>query len=160
VTSGPYPITLRVNERSTRLAVAADAFLVDVLRETLALTGTKYGCGMGECGACTVLLDEQPVFACLVLAVEADGRSVTTIEGLARGDQLHALQRSFAELGAVQCGFCTPGMLVSAAALLAEQQRPTDDQIRRALSGNLCRCTGYVKIVQAVRSAAETPTQD
>jgi len=150
-----HSITLDVNQRPVRLTVAADAFLVDVLRDKLALTGTKYGCGMGECGACTVLLDGQPVFACLVLAVEVDGRSVTTVEGLGTIDELHPLQRTFAELGAVQCGFCTPGMLVSAAALLATQPRPTELEIRGALSGNLCRCTGYTKIVEAVQAAGD-----
>ena len=150
-----HSITLDVNQRPVRLTVAADAFLVDVLRDKLALTGTKYGCGMGECGACTVLLDGQPVFACLVLAVEVDGRSVTTVEGLGTIDELHPLQRTFAELGAVQCGFCTPGMLVSAAALLATKPRPTELEIRGALSGNLCRCTGYTKIVEAVQAAGD-----
>jgi carbon-monoxide dehydrogenase small subunit len=160
-TPGPAPVheltvTLQVNQRAVRLSVRADAFLVDVLRDRLALTGTKYGCGMGECGACTVLLDGEPVFACLVLAVEADGRTVTTIEGLAVGGELHALQRAFADVGAVQCGFCTPGMLMSAAALLATLPRPSEDDIRQALSGNLCRCTGYAKIIEAVQVAAES----
>ena len=151
-----HSITVRVNRRAVRLTVDADAFLVDVLRDKLALTGTKYGCGMGECGACTVLLDGEPVFACLVLTVETDGRDVTTIEGLAGGDELHPLQRAFAERGAVQCGFCTPGMLVSAAALLEDEPHPDEERIRAALSGNLCRCTGYTKIVEAVRAAADT----
>jgi aerobic-type carbon monoxide dehydrogenase small subunit (CoxS/CutS family) len=149
-------VTLQVNQRSVRLSVRADAFLVDVLRDRLALTGTKYACGMGECGACTVLLDGEPVFACLVLAVDADGRTVTTIEGMGVAGELHALQRAFADLGAVQCGFCTPGMLMSAAALLAERPRPSEDEIRHALSGNLCRCTGYAKIIEAVQVAAES----
>jgi carbon-monoxide dehydrogenase small subunit len=150
-----HAITLDLNHRTVRLTVGADAFLVDVLRDRLALTGTKYGCGMGECGACTVLLDGQAVFACLVLAVEADGRQVTTVEGLGSEGQLHPVQRTFAERGAVQCGFCTPGMLVSAAALLADRARPSELEIRSALSGNLCRCTGYTKIVEAVQAAAE-----
>ncbi len=152
----PYAIALQVNGRPVRLMVEGDEFLVDTLRDRLALTGTKYGCGMGECGTCTVLLDGQPVFACLVLAVEADGMNVTTVEGLANQGELHSLQRAFADLGAVQCGFCTPGMLVSAAALLAETPHPSQAEIRRALSGNLCRCTGYTKIVEAVQAAAET----
>lgn len=160
MSAGPayeHAVTLYVNDRPVRLTVAADAFLVDVLRDRLALTGTKYGCGMGECGLCTVLLDRDPVFACLVLAVDADGRAIKTVEGL-RGaaGELHPLQRAFAELGAVQCGFCTPGMLMSATALLAEQPRPSEDEIRHALSGNLCRCTGYAKIVEAVQRAAES----
>ncbi|GAC1313369.1 MAG: (2Fe-2S)-binding protein [Chloroflexota bacterium] len=149
-------VTLQVNNRPVRLTVAADAFLVDVLRERLVLTGTKYGCGMGECGACTVLLDGQPVFACLVLAVDADNRVITTIEGLAPHGDPSPLQRSFAERGAVQCGFCTPGMLVSATALLAERARPDEREIRQALSGNLCRCTGYAKIIEAVQAAAQS----
>jgi len=156
VTSDQYAIALHVNARLVRVSVAGDEFLVDTLRDRLALTGTKYGCGMGECGTCTVLLDGQPVFACLVLTVEADGQHVTTVEGLARQGELHALQRAFADVGAVQCGFCTPGMLVSAAALLAETPHPSEHEIRRALSGNLCRCTGYTKIVEAVQAAAET----
>jgi aerobic carbon-monoxide dehydrogenase small subunit len=151
-----HTITLNINSKSVRLTVAADAFLVDVFRDKLGLIGTKYACGMGECGACTVLLDDEPVFACLVLAVEADGRRVTTVEGLGANGQLHPLQRAFADRGAVQCGFCTPGMLVSAAALLARDPHPDEPRIRAALSGNLCRCTGYTKIVEAVRAAAES----
>jgi carbon-monoxide dehydrogenase small subunit len=145
---------LRVNGRTFRVGAPADAFLVDVLRDQLALTGTKYACGMGECGACTVLLDGKAVFSCLTLAIETEGREITTIEGLASGAKLHPLQRAFADAGAVQCGYCTPGMIMSALALLEETQRPTEEQIRRALSGNLCRCTGYEKIVEAVRVAS------
>jgi aerobic-type carbon monoxide dehydrogenase small subunit (CoxS/CutS family) len=160
VTSGSateHSVTLHVNGRPVRLSVAADAFLVDVLRDRLALTGTKYGCGMGECGLCTVLLDGDAVFACLVLAVETDGRTVKTVEGLGgAAGELHPLQQAFADLGAVQCGFCTPGMLMSAAALLDERRNPSEDEIRHALSGNLCRCTGYAKIVEAVQAAAES----
>jgi carbon-monoxide dehydrogenase small subunit len=151
-----HVITPWVNGRSVQLTVSGDAFLIDVLREKLALTGAKFACGMGECGACTILLDGEAVFACLVLAVETDGRRLTTVEGLTVGGELHPLQRSFAERGAVQCGFCTPGMLLSAAALLANQPRPDEQEIRRALSGNLCRCTGYTKIIEAVQAAAET----
>lgn len=150
------PVSFHINGRLVRLTVAADAFLVDILRERLVLTGTKYGCGMGECGACTILLDGEPVFSCLVLAADADQRLITTVEGLARRDGPSALQQAFAEHGAVQCGFCTPGMLLSAAALLEAVPRPDEDQIRRALSGNLCRCTGYAKIVDAVQAAAES----
>jgi aerobic carbon-monoxide dehydrogenase small subunit len=146
-------ITFELNGAAVKLTVTATAFLVDVLRDQLALTGTKYACGMGECGACTVLLDGQPVFACLVLAIEVDGHAVTTVEGLRTREHLHPLQQAFMEVGAVQCGFCTPGMLMSAAALLAARPRPTEDEIRRALSGNLCRCTGYTKIVAAVQAA-------
>jgi carbon-monoxide dehydrogenase small subunit len=150
-----HAITLDLNQKPVHLTVAGDAFLVDVLRDKLALTGTKYACGMGECGACTVLLDDEPVFACLVLAVETDGRRVTTVEGLGANGKLHPLQRAFADRGAVQCGFCTPGMLVSAAGLLARDPHPDEPRIRAALSGNLCRCTGYTKIVEAVQAAAE-----
>ena len=150
-----HAITLDLNQKSVHVTVAADAFLVDVLRDKLALMGTKYACGMGECGACTVLLDDEPVFACLVLAVETEGRRVITVEGLGAIGALHPLQRTFADRGAVQCGFCTPGMLVSAAALLARDPHPDEPRIRAALSGNLCRCTGYTKIVEAVQAAAE-----
>ena len=148
-------MTLKVNGRTRRVTAPAGAFLVDVLREQLALTGAKNGCGMGECGACTVLLDGAAVFSCLTLAVEAQGHEITTIEGLGRDGEPDPLQRAFVETGGVQCGFCTPGMILSARALLDEQPSPTEDQVRRALSGNLCRCTGYDKIVQAVLAAAE-----
>ena len=126
-----------------------------MLREKLALTGTKNGCEAGACGACTVLVDGEPVNSCMMLAVEADGREVTTVEGLAREGQLSALQEAFVAHNAVQCGFCTPGMLISAHALLERNPHPTEDEIREALVGNLCRCTGYVRIVQAVQAAAE-----
>ncbi len=148
-------MTLNVNGKTRRVTAPAAAFLVDVLREQLALTGTKYGCGMGECGACTVLLDGAAVFSCLTLAVEAQGHEITTIEGLGRDGEPDPLQRAFAEAGAVQCGFCTPGLVVAAADLLARNAVPSDDEIREALSGNLCRCTGYAKIVEAVRVAAQ-----
>lgn len=130
--------------------------LLEVLREHLGLTGTKEGCGNGNCGACTVLVDGEPVNACLVLAVEVEGRQVTTVEGLAKPGELHPLQEAFVQLGGYQCGFCTPGFLMSAAALLRENSDPSDEEIRQALAGNLCRCTGYDKIVKAVRSAAAT----
>ncbi len=148
-------MTLNVNGKTRRVTAPAAAFLVDVLREQLALTGTKYGCGMGECGACTVLLDGAAVFSCLTLAVEAQGHEITTIEGLGRDGEPDPLQRGFADTGGFQCGFCTPGMILSARALLDEQTSPTEDQVRWALSGNLCRCTGYDKIVRAVLAAAE-----
>ncbi len=147
---------LRVNGKVRRVVARADAFLLDVLRDQLALTGAKNGCGMGECGACTVLLDGAAVFSCLTLAVEAQGRAITTIEGLARPGELDPVQRAFADLGAVQCGVCTPGMVLAARALLAEHPRPSEERVRRALSGNLCRCTGYAKIVAAVLAAAAT----
>ena len=128
---------------------------LDLLRDRLGLTGTKEGCGRGECGACTILLDGEAVNACLLYAAKLQGRSVRTVEGLARGGELHPLQRAFLEEGAVQCGFCTPGMLLSAEALLERIPRPSVPQIEEALSGNLCRCTGYAKIVRAVQRAAE-----
>jgi carbon-monoxide dehydrogenase small subunit len=129
--------------------------LLDLLREELGLTGTKEGCGEGECGACSVLLDGELVNSCLIPACQADGRKVTTVEGLARSDSdLHPVQRAFWELGGAQCGICTPGMLIAAAALLATKQRPSEAEIREHLAGNLCRCTGYVKIVEAVAAAA------
>jgi len=147
-------IHLEVNEEGHVLDVAVNATLLDVLRDQLGLTGTKYSCGIGECGACTVLLDGKPVLSCEMLAVWADGCRVTTIEGLSSADEFHPLQIAFADLGAIQCGYCTPGMIVTAKALLAENPSPTREEIRRYLGGNLCRCTGYVKIVDAVQEAA------
>ncbi len=148
-------INLQVNNRTYRVLAPPTAFLIDVLRNGLGLTGTKFGCGMGECGACTVLLDGAAIFSCLYLAVEAQGHQVTTIEGLSKlGEPLDLVQRAFDEAGAVQCGFCTPGMILSASALLAHNPTPTEDEIRRALCGNLCRCTGYTKIVEAIQSIA------
>jgi carbon-monoxide dehydrogenase small subunit len=144
----------RVNGRTYEVAVSSKRTLAEFLREDLGLTGVKVGCGEGECGACTVLLDGQPVASCIVLALEVQGREVTTIEGLADGPELHPLQRAFAEQGAIQCGFCTPGMILSSKALLDRNPHPTEKEIREALSGNLCRCTGYQKIVEAVKQAA------
>jgi carbon-monoxide dehydrogenase small subunit len=130
--------------------------LNEVLREDLNLTGTKFGCGSGDCGACTVLVEGRSVNSCLTLAVEMDGRQITTVEGLApSGERLHPIQASFIEKGAIQCGFCTPGMEMSALHLLEQRPRPTEGEIRSAISGNLCRCTGYTKIVEAVADAAE-----
>jgi len=125
-----------------------------VLREEMGLTGTKHGCELGECGTCTVLVDGQPVLSCLALPIELEGREVTTVEGMAAGGRLHPLQQAFAELGAAQCGYCTPGILLTARALLAENPKPTRQEIRTALAGNLCRCTGYTKILDAVELAA------
>jgi carbon-monoxide dehydrogenase small subunit len=130
--------------------------LLQMLRERLALTGTKNGCEAGECGACTVLMNGEPVNACLVLAAEAEGAEIVTVEGLAHDDQLDVVQQAFVEEGAVQCGFCTPGVLISARALLDRNPQPTDEETREALVGNLCRCTGYNRIVRAVQKAAHT----
>ncbi|MGL5811704.1 MAG: (2Fe-2S)-binding protein, partial [Nocardioides sp.] len=148
-------ITLRVNGEDYPLAVDAHASLLHAVRDQVGLTGSKEGCDDSECGACMMLLDGQPVNSCSYLAAQADGADVTTVEGLADGDDLTPLQRAFLEKGGVQCGFCTPGMLVSATALLRANPAPTDDEIRIALSGNLCRCTGYDGIIAAVAAAAE-----
>ncbi|MCZ7681260.1 MAG: (2Fe-2S)-binding protein [Sandaracinaceae bacterium] len=149
------PIAFTVNGDPVELEVAPEARLVDVLRGPLGLIGTKEGCGNGECGACTVLVDGRPVCSCLYPAAEAGGVAVTTVEGLGGpGGALSPVQRAFVRHGAIQCGFCTPGMIVSVTALLARHPDPTDAQIRDALVGNLCRCTGYVQIVEAVRAAA------
>jgi carbon-monoxide dehydrogenase small subunit len=149
-----HPATLEVNGTNFTVELEAGRTLLSVLRGELGLTGSKEGCDDSECGACMVLIDGQPVNTCSFLALQADGRAVITVEGLALGSELHPLQRAFLEHGGVQCGFCTPGMLISATALLSADPDPTEDEIRAALSGNLCRCTGYVGIVAAVRSAA------
>lgn len=147
-------ITLEVNGVAETAEVEVGQTLLRFLRDGLDLTGTKEGCNEGECGSCMVLLDGRPVNSCLVLAVEADGRAVTTVEGISKEGLLHPLQQAFLSQAAVQCGFCTPGMVVSAAALLRENPEPTEDDVRKALAGNLCRCTGYRQIVDAVRDAA------
>lgn len=148
-------ITLHVNDEQHDVAIIPHHTLLEVLREDMGLIGTKHGCELGECGACTVLLDNIPVLSCLTLAVEAQGHEIVTIEGLERNGKLHPLQETFAELGAAQCGYCTPGMLLSGAALLEITPEPTHEQIKEALAGNLCRCTGYTKIYEAVEQAAE-----
>jgi carbon-monoxide dehydrogenase small subunit len=145
-------ISLVVNGEPVTVEVDASTTLLEVLRDTLLLTGTKAGCGIGECGACTVLIDHEPALACLTLACAAEGRAVETIEGLAT-DRLHPLQEAFLDEDAVACGFCTPGMIMSAKALLDRNPDPTEDEIRTAISGNLCRCTGYAPIVRAIRKA-------
>lgn len=146
-------IRFSLNGEQVDVSFAPYKTLLEVLREDLGHTGTKHGCELGECGACAVLLDGQPVLSCLVLAVECDGRQVLTVEGLAQDAKLHPLQDAFADLGAAQCGYCTPGILVTAKALLDETPHPSRDQIREALSGNLCRCTGYLQIFEAVEAA-------
>jgi carbon-monoxide dehydrogenase small subunit len=147
-------ITLTVNGDVARLAVKPWDTLLEVLREKLGLTGTKEGCGKGDCGACTVLLDGKAVNSCLVLAVSCDGRSVTTIEGLATNRALHPVQKAFIENGAIQCGYCTPGMILSSVAFLEKNPAPTLEEIAMGLKGNICRCTGYTKIVKAVHAAS------
>jgi carbon-monoxide dehydrogenase small subunit len=147
-------VSLTVNGEAHEVLVPVHKTLLEVLREDLGLTGTKHGCELGECGTCTVLVDGEPVLSCLALPVELEGRSIVTVEGLAEGGRLHPLQQAFVELGAAQCGYCTPGMLLTARALLEEHPAPTRQQIREALAGNLCRCTGYTKILDAVELAA------
>jgi aerobic-type carbon monoxide dehydrogenase small subunit (CoxS/CutS family) len=147
-------INLSVNGEGREVLVPVHKTLLEVLREDLGLIGTKHGCELGECGTCTVLVDGAPVLSCLALPAELEGAAVTTVEGLARGAELHPLQQAFAELGAAQCGYCTPGILLTAHALLNEDPQPTRQHIREALAGNLCRCTGYTKILDAVELAA------
>ena len=151
-----HVLSCMVNDEPVEVLVRPYETLLDALREDLGLTGPKEGCGTGDCGACTVHLDGQPVASCLMLAAQARGRSVRTIEGLGRRDALHPLQDAFVRLGAAQCGFCIPGVLMAAAALLAENPRPTDEEIRYAIAGNLCRCTGYTKMVAAIAEVAGT----
>ena len=144
----------RVNGEEAAVSFAPYKTLLEVLREDLGLTGTKHGCELGECGACTVLLDGEPVLACLVLGLDCEGRSIDTIEGVARGRELHPLQAAFADFGGSQCGYCTPGVIMTAKALLEKNPNPTQEEIKQATAGNLCRCTGYQQIVEAVESAA------
>ena len=148
-------ITLHVNGECHELAVLPHHTLLEVLREDMGLTGTKHGCELGECGACTVLIDGLPVLSCLTLPLEVQESEITTIEGLEQNGKLHPLQETFAESGAAQCGYCTPGILLAGVALLRENPRPTREQIKEALAGNLCRCTGYTKIYEAVEAATQ-----
>lgn len=148
------PLTMTVNGSSVTVQINSDELLVDVLRDRLGLIGTKIGCNEGECGACTVIMDGQAVLSCLIPALRAQGRQITTIEGLSDGDTLHPLQQAFVEHGAVQCGYCTPGFIMSAKALLDRNAHPARDEIKEAIAGNLCRCTGYVKILEAIESVA------
>jgi len=152
--SKTYPLRMNLNNNDVVIEIKPSATLAAVLREGFGLTGTKIGCEEGECGACTVLVDGQPVNSCIYPALKAAGRRVLTVEGLAHGDELHPLQAAFVEHGAVQCGYCTPGILLTAVALLDENPHPTDAEIRRAISGNLCRCTGYLKIIEAIQAVA------
>jgi carbon-monoxide dehydrogenase small subunit len=147
--------TFLVNGRHYEVAIEPHMLLIEVLRDELDLTGTKQSCGIGNCGACTVLIDGKPVLSCLTLALTVVGKHITTIEGLAQGTALHPIQKAFIEHGAIQCGFCTPGMILSAKALLDGNPDPDEEEVKQALSGNLCRCTGYVKIIDAVLAAAE-----
>jgi aerobic-type carbon monoxide dehydrogenase small subunit (CoxS/CutS family) len=151
---GRATLRFSVNGEEVQTAFAPHKTLLEVLREDLGLIGTKHGCELGECGTCAVLVDGKPVLSCLVLGLECEGRRIETVEGMAGPDGLHPLQRAFADLGAAQCGYCTPGFLLTAKALLEDNPRPTRAQIREALAGNLCRCTGYVKIFEAVELAA------
>ncbi|KPK24976.1 MAG: (2Fe-2S)-binding protein [Nitrospira bacterium SG8_3] len=148
-------IQLKVNDEIYEVAVHPHRTLLEVLREELDLTGTKRACNVGDCGSCTVILEGKPVVSCLTLAVEADRKDILTVEGLAQDGEMHPLQKSFVERGAVQCGFCTPGMLMSAKALLDENPNSVEDEVRTAIAGNLCRCTGYVKIVEAILAVSQ-----
>lgn len=148
-------IEITVNGRKRRFDVEPNKLLLNLVRDELYLTGTKYGCGIGECGACTVLLDGEAVLSCMVLAVDADGKCVETIEGVADGDKLDPIQEAYIEEGAIQCGFCTPGFIMTTKVLLKENPDPSEAEIREYLKGNYCRCTGYVNIIKAVQSAAK-----
>jgi carbon-monoxide dehydrogenase small subunit len=148
-------LNLTVNGRPYRLSVLPWRTLLEVIREDLGLTGTKEGCGLGECGACTVLMDGRAVNSCLVLASEAEGKQITTIEGLVNGDKLHPIQQAFVDHGGLQCGFCTPGMIMAAKALLDQNPSPTEEEVKRGIAGNLCRCTGYAKIIESIKAAAK-----
>lgn len=148
-------VSVTVNSVLHELAVEPRRTLLELLREDIGLTGTKKGCGIGDCGTCTVLLDGVATFSCLTLAIQADGCSVETVEGLAKDGKLNRLQQAFVEHGAIQCGFCSPGMLMTATELLRRSNNPNEQDIRRAISGNLCRCTGYQKIVEAIKAASE-----
>ena len=149
-------INLTINDKPYEMAVEPNQTLTDLLRYDLGLTGTKKGCEVGDCGSCTVIMDGKPVNSCLVLAVQANGRNIQTIEGLETEKGLHPIQKAFVEKGAIQCGYCSPGMIMSAKSLLERNPKPTEEEIRRAVSGNLCRCTGYQKIVEAIMFASET----
>jgi carbon-monoxide dehydrogenase small subunit len=148
-------VRLTVNGILSELSIQPWETLLEVIRDDLGLTGTKEGCGLGECGACTVIMDSKAVNSCLVLAAEAEGKRITTIEGLAADDKLHPIQEAFIEHGGLQCGFCTPGMIVSAKALLDANPNPSEEEIRKGIAGNFCRCTGYSKIIESIKAAAK-----
>ena len=150
-----YRLNLSVNDRSVQVDIEPHLTLLELLRDTLALTGTKEGCSTGDCGACTVLIDGEPITCCLMLAVEAEGQDVMTVEGLTANRELHPVQKAFISEGGLQCGFCTPGIILSSIALLASNPQPTEAEIRVSLAGNLCRCTGYHKVVEAIQTAVE-----
>ena len=147
-------IEFTINGKKRNLSVKPNDLLINIIRNDLFLTGSKYGCGIGECGACTVLINDEPVLSCLTLAATVDGKEITTIEGLAKGNDLHPMQIAFLKNAAVQCGFCTPSMILTATALLKENPNPTEDEIRDYMRGNICRCTGYVQIVKAIKECA------
>lgn len=149
------PIRFTINGQKKEVLVKPNDLLINLIRDDLYLTGTKYGCGIGECGACTVFLNNEPVLSCLTLAAAVDGKEITTIEGLDKGNKLHPMQIAFLKNAAVQCGFCTPGMIVTAIALLKENPSPTEVETKEYMRGNLCRCTGYVQIIKAIKSCAE-----
>jgi len=153
MSAAPVALSLRINGEDCAVAMPLHRTLLDMLRDDLALTGAKKGCNAGTCGACNVLVDDAPVRSCLCLAVTVAKRNVTTVEGLASGPALSSMQQAFLDAGAIQCGFCMPGMIVSATALLLENRKPTRDEIRTAISGNLCRCSGYVKVIEAIELA-------
>jgi len=150
-------ITLNVNGEEFEVLIEVHRTLLEVLRENLGLTGTKRGCDLGTCGACTVLVEGKPYLSCSTLAVDVQGKKILTIEGLAQDEEAHPLQKAFVEKGAIQCGFCTPGMILTAKAFLDENPHPTEEEVKKAISGNLCRCTGYVKIVEAILSVSPSP---
>jgi aerobic carbon-monoxide dehydrogenase small subunit len=149
-------LQISVNKIKHKISVEHNKTLIEVLREDLDLTGTKFGCGAGECGACTVLMDGRPISSCLVMAAAADGKEITTIEGVSQNGELHPMQKAFIEQGAVECGYCTPGMILSGLALLSENPEPSESEIKHYFRGNLCRCTGYEKIVKAVKSTVKS----
>jgi carbon-monoxide dehydrogenase small subunit len=155
----PVRMKLRVNGEEQEILFPPYKTLLEVLREELNLTGTKHGCELGECGACAVLVDGQPLLSCLELALECEGRHIETVEGLQQGDKLHPLQAAFADLGGAQCGYCTPGILMTAKALLEQESNPSRERIREAISGNLCRCTGYLQIYESIEEAARRMRQ-